>query len=157
MCPECGGRRELVWNFGGEHGHTRCPRCQGSGRHTPFTTPRLQLEAATNNREIDMSNAEANKISIAIAFANGMAEEARGGVTSMETFTQSLIAGEVEGKPLELTAEAQDLYTQIAALFDQLESDLQRHLVIAESYAARPDAGYRRDGVNPTVPVFMPS
>jgi hypothetical protein len=142
LCPGCGGRRELVWNFGGEHGHRTCPECGGTGRHTPFSTTRLQLEAANSEENPTMSsNAEVTRITQAIEFAAGMAEEARGGVTSMETFTESLIAGEVEGRPLELTASAQEIYTQIASIFDQLRAELERHLVIAESYAAVPDAG----------------
>lgn len=143
LCPGCGGRRELVWNFGGEHGHRPCPDCRGTGRHTPFsTTPRLQLEAANSEENPNMSsNAEAARITQAIEFAAGMANEARGGVTSMETFTESLTAGEVTGRPLELTASGQEIYTQIATVFDQLRAELQRHLPIAESYAAVPDAG----------------
>jgi hypothetical protein len=76
LCPGCGGHGELVWNFGGEHGHTPCRECRGTGRHTPFsTTPRLQLEAATTKENPSMSsNAEAARISQAIEFAAGIAE-----------------------------------------------------------------------------------
>jgi hypothetical protein len=110
-------------------------------RHTPFTTPRLQLEASTSEENAMSSTAEATRITIAIDFAAGMAEEARGGAVSMETFSSSLTAGEVTGRPLELAASAQEIYTQIASVFQQLEADLRRHLIIAESYAAVPEAG----------------
>jgi hypothetical protein len=39
LCATCGGRGELVWNFGGEHGHFPCRDC-GSDKPR-FTRPRV--------------------------------------------------------------------------------------------------------------------
>jgi len=39
LCAGCGGRRELVWNFGTEHGHTPCRECNLGG--LGWTRPRV--------------------------------------------------------------------------------------------------------------------
>ncbi|MGW1676010.1 hypothetical protein [Saccharopolyspora sp. NPDC002376] len=33
LCPDCGGRGDLISNFGGKHRHNTCPNCKGSGKY----------------------------------------------------------------------------------------------------------------------------
>lgn len=107
------------------------------------TTP--TQSGSTQEGNMTTPNAEAINTQSAVEFAGGMADQATAGVASLETFQAQLMAGEVEGQALALTATAIDLMTQLGATFGELKTVLESHLVVGEAYAATGNEAGNKD------------
>jgi hypothetical protein len=92
---------------------------------------------------VQNQNSETTSLNAALAYTQGMANEARAGVTSVETSIANLIAGGVTGPTITDLRQAMETLGQTAVFFENAHASLVRHIQVQESYAANPDAGKR--------------
>lgn len=103
-----------------------------------------QRTAAGETTEEENSVSETTNLSAALAYTRNMANNARQGVSSVETSISGLTAGGVTGPTLSALAQAQEALNQAAAAFDTANAALVRHIQVQEAYAANRDAGSKQ-------------
>lgn len=119
----------------------------GDATVTPITKnqPPAPTPAATPGNQEELSvttpNAETTGLTSAIAYAEGMASNASGGVQSIETSVASLQGGGVGGAAIGHFEQAKEHLAAAAAAFGAAQTELEADLTVKESYDARPDAG----------------
>lgn len=151
ICDTCGGRRELISNFGGDHRHTPCPVCTHPTSGTPIGGTMPSPIASNSAQAIGAGDGPAageGGLGSYIQFAQLMAAGCEQGINLTETTIGDMVANDWGGDRVDPLRHAMEQLGAAKQAFTDAHDALQGSLNVADAYNANVGTGNKETVTN---------